>query len=634
MRRTFLLLFVLVASTVPVACDDSGDSDTGTGQAVCGNGIVEEGEQCDGTNLDSVSCSDLGYGGGVLACTSECTFDTSGCSMCGNGVKEGDEECDGAEFAGLGCSDFTDSTGHVYDGGVLRCSDDCHIDTSGCGICGNGVIDGAEQCDGADLGGVTCSDLEDGTAGAFTDGTLVCTAECTFDVSACTRCGDGAVEGSEQCDGTSLDGMTCADLGYWDPHGSENLACSQQCGYDDSGCARPLDVCTGTAFGCTLLSDGSVWCWGQMGGHSVYVAREVILPTDATDLACGRAHACAVLADGTMYCWGDNSTSQCARSRDQGSYSLDSPAQVPGTISWSRVSAGMDTTCAIGRDSSWNDRAVVYCWGDNVNGQVFYTDNPAFDATVIDVPTPIKTDSFEFEYDAIDADVGDVGGCLVTSNHVAACWGTHVDDGALVTTEATQVDLAGREALGMHVEGRTACFSVRDATGLRVMCMGSNAVNVLGLEDDPDPADPLYISGISSLIPADVLLSAGYRVKSVVWAGEGIVNACILTDGDVWCWGNRNTGLLGFFPASSPYYYWQDVLLTDPSDIHSGVKAGLGRVFEGISMSNRGEFACAWDSLSIWCWGRNGGDGNLGTAASDPVVYVPSEVFIPQVTSD
>ncbi len=55
------------------------------GQAVCGNGIIEEGEQCDGTNLGGNSCASLGYvKGGVLRCyppgnAQECIYDVSGC---------------------------------------------------------------------------------------------------------------------------------------------------------------------------------------------------------------------------------------------------------------------------------------------------------------------------------------------------------------------------------------------------------------------------------------------------------------------------------------------------------------------------------------------------------------------------
>jgi hypothetical protein len=49
--------------------------------------------------------------------------------------------------------------------------------------CGNGVADGTEQCDGADLGGATCGDLVPMIAPVT--GTLACDAQCRFDLGGC-----------------------------------------------------------------------------------------------------------------------------------------------------------------------------------------------------------------------------------------------------------------------------------------------------------------------------------------------------------------------------------------------------------------------------------------------------------------
>lgn len=50
----------------------------------CGNDVVDQGEQCDGDNLDSQSCTSEQfqgvYDGGVLACNGQCQFDVSSCS--------------------------------------------------------------------------------------------------------------------------------------------------------------------------------------------------------------------------------------------------------------------------------------------------------------------------------------------------------------------------------------------------------------------------------------------------------------------------------------------------------------------------------------------------------------------------
>jgi hypothetical protein len=53
----------------------------------CGDGIVDAAEQCNGAHLGGASCTSIpgGFGGGTLACTAACTFDTSGCTLQGLG---------------------------------------------------------------------------------------------------------------------------------------------------------------------------------------------------------------------------------------------------------------------------------------------------------------------------------------------------------------------------------------------------------------------------------------------------------------------------------------------------------------------------------------------------------------------
>jgi len=79
---------------------------------VCGNGIKEGTEQCDGSIPRETSCQSLGFISGTLGCVppgrlNSCKFDTAKCSLCGNGVINRDkgETCDDGNLrSGDGCS--------------------------------------------------------------------------------------------------------------------------------------------------------------------------------------------------------------------------------------------------------------------------------------------------------------------------------------------------------------------------------------------------------------------------------------------------------------------------------------------------------------------------------------------------
>jgi cysteine-rich repeat protein len=65
-------------------------------------------ETCDGADVGTETCVSQGFASGTLGCQAGCgAFDTSSClpPICGNGVKEGAEECDDSNaMSGDGCS--------------------------------------------------------------------------------------------------------------------------------------------------------------------------------------------------------------------------------------------------------------------------------------------------------------------------------------------------------------------------------------------------------------------------------------------------------------------------------------------------------------------------------------------------
>ncbi len=58
---------------------DAGTAPLDAGQESCGDGVVQETEQCDGAAVPA-SCASLGYFSGTLACQATCVFDETDCS--------------------------------------------------------------------------------------------------------------------------------------------------------------------------------------------------------------------------------------------------------------------------------------------------------------------------------------------------------------------------------------------------------------------------------------------------------------------------------------------------------------------------------------------------------------------------
>jgi len=192
MRHRYSYAFIrclplLLAGALLVACgDDDGDTNNNANDNTntntndntnqnnnntgrCGNGVLDDGEQCDGALLGGATCqSEASLPDGSLSCDASCLLVTTDCHDCGNGEVEGPEACD-------------DGTN---DGAYGGCATDC---LGRAPYCGDGVVNGDESCDGTNFGGLTCD------ASGFPGGGALSCTDCVVDTDTC--CQDGDADG-------------------------------------------------------------------------------------------------------------------------------------------------------------------------------------------------------------------------------------------------------------------------------------------------------------------------------------------------------------------------------------------------------------------------------------------------------
>jgi hypothetical protein len=245
---------------------------------------------------------------------------TDGAAVCGNGIIEADEACDGLDLADENCAT------QGFASGVLQCLD-CDLDTSDCTNCGNGILDANEPCDGELSNGQTCA------SEGFLAGDIACSAACELDASACHDCGNAIIDDGEICETGMLGEHTCASLG----HGDGELACGDDCrSFATTGCSALVcdeDPDTGAAEACPAACSScddqvcNIDCFGNSACSS-------------TTIACPAGWACNVTCDGHSAC--SSSTVRCPAH-----WSCDIACSDPAACTAMTIECSDDGTCEL-----------------------------------------------------------------------------------------------------------------------------------------------------------------------------------------------------------------------------------------------------------------------------------------------
>lgn len=280
---------------------------------------------------------------------------------------------------------------------------------------------------------------------------------------------------------------------------------------------------------CGITAAGGVVCWGanelgQLGngrGRGSTLPRPVSgLASGVVSLAAGYNHACAALASGEVRCWGAAESGQLG-SGPTASTSGATPQPVAGVGGVVEVSAGGNTTCALGRTGA------VTCWGENVFGSVGdgTTDNRDRPVAVTGLTGP-----------ATKVSVGPGYACALVAG-TAQCWGANFDGrlgngtvGGFTTSAAPVAGVTG--ATDLSAGAVSACVVV----GGGVRCWGSGIFGTLGNGSRDMTGTPVAVTGLTG-------------VTSVVGTSQEV--CAVTAEHRLWCWGDNQGGILKVSAGSS-----------------------------------------------------------------------------------
>jgi alpha-tubulin suppressor-like RCC1 family protein len=424
------------------------------GHQDCGNGGLDEGEECDGGQLDDQTCESLGYGNGILECRSDCRFDITGCDhSCGDGT------CEPAR----GENSWTCSPDCAWTNVSAGRNHTCATRSDGTVWCWGGNHD--EQLGipnvlerhvpvKVPLAGrfvfVSAGGLEYAYSGRYSH------------YHTCALASDGSVF----CWGENERGQLGVPLGGPDPvqtHIVSDVAvlsagartnCVVQgdgAAYcwgdnDDCQCGHPVPghhsvplrvmrtlilqtISVGETHACAVLADGTARCWGR--GHGLgldeedpcpAVSMRMDLPGQATELGAGRHHTCALLADSRVWCWGRNDAGQIGNgtiSDPNGHQFPQPPARTLGLTDVSMLTAGGRHNCALKTDRT------VWCWGANWMGQLG-------DGTTELRSSPMQVPGLP---PAIWVEAGWKHTCAIAEDGTLWCWGLNANSQLAIASE-------------------------------------------------------------------------------------------------------------------------------------------------------------------------------------------------------
>jgi alpha-tubulin suppressor-like RCC1 family protein len=360
-------------------------------------------------------------------------------------------------------------------------------------------------------------------------------------------------------------------------------------GVEPAQAVTPPQISAGDSDACSLVSDGSVWCWGlnitaELGpgvtGDTRVPVKVKSLPPKLASISVGAHHVCAVTPAQAVWCWGSNAFGEMGN----GSTGVSSPpVQVGGGLLATQVASGTDFSCAL------TPGQTVECWGDNNYGELG-------DGSTADSSTPQPVTGLT---NVTQIAAGYFHACALLSNGAVRCWGDNANgelgDGSIV---ASDVPVA-TEATGMKLIAAGFDDTCAITTAGALKCWGDNFDGELGIGSNTDSHLPAAVTGLGSGVQQ-------------VTMGES--HTCALTT-SVFCWGDPTYGVDGNGQYQSVPAH------TTPVPVFGLTPPASGGPITPVQIAAGFNHTCVAESTAqVECWGQGafGALGN-GTTADRPI---------------
>lgn len=295
-----------------------------------------------------------------------------------------------------------------------------------------------------------------------------------------------------------------------------------------------------------------------------------------------RAHGsftCGVTTDALVFCWGDNFQGELG---DPERPSGHQPRMVVGPTRARSVATGGSHACSLDEDGT------AMCWGSAFSGQLgtglFGGSHP---------PSRVLT-----EIPFRDVSAGGAHTCGITSAGTPFCWGSggsgqlgaqgvslcSFGKGTGLPCSRIPIAVSGLDELQVISAGGAHTCGL-DLQGAAI-CWGANSAGQLGL------------GTVSDSVGSPTNVDTQLRFERISSGGS---HSCAVTGaGEIYCWGNNLNGQLG-----------------DGSQGNRTLPVVVGSAERFTTVDAGLEHTCALTETGIaYCWGRNG-SGQLGDGSGD-----------------